>query len=172
LVSLLKRSVAIRRVWHAIRHSLGSESTLKPWRPDRRYLELCRPDLSEDAQADVAESRRLLNEIRQQVEAQGARLLVVTIPVSSNWQDELQAGRERGDDRPELPDRRVSEFLEQQGVPHLSLYDAIDQVSTGSAPLYFAHDGHLNAAGNAFVAEQIAPWLASQLSDARLAKRP
>lgn len=174
LLSLAKRSVSVRRAFHAARQAWTGRVALSEWRPDRSYLNLCVAANSAEAQADWEETYRLVKQLRDEVAAQGGRLLVVTIPtridveldVRQRWEREHldQAGRLDF----ARPTRDASEMLDQLGIAHLSLLEPLRaEHARLDAPLYYPHDGHLNSRGNARVAEHVAAWLSGHLSEMR-----
>jgi len=173
LLSLAKRSVWLRRAFHAGRQAWTGPLALSEWHPDRGYLRLCAAAADSHAQADWEETGRLIKELRDEVAAQGARLLVMTIPTRI---DVEAAVRERwkqahADEAALLdfarPSRQASEMLDALGVAHLSLLEPLRaEQARHDAPLYYPHDGHLNALGNERVAEHLAIWLARELRGA------
>jgi lysophospholipase L1-like esterase len=117
-------------------------------RPDR-YLRRC-----------WRRTERLLLELRDETRARGIGLLVLLIP------DELQVdpqvleaavtarGGNRADYDPDLPSRRLREFLAGAGVPAVDLLEEF-RARQASEPVYRPQDTHWNAAGCAIAADRV-----------------
>jgi lysophospholipase L1-like esterase len=162
LVSLAKRSVGLRRSYHAARQCVAPRSAeVKVWKPDGRYVALCsRGTLSQDAQADLALTKQLLAELREEVRSSGAKFLVVTIPTRVDVESEAKT-TECDYAR---PSREVQAILDELRIANIALLESLrqDQLE-GSAPLYYPQDGHLTPAGHARVSEHLATWIRAAL---------
>lgn len=58
-----------------------------------------------------------------------------------------------------LPNQKIESICREASIPCLDLTPALRQAQAERAPLYFAHDRHWNATGNAVVAEALRAWL-------------
>ena len=167
LLCLLKRNTRLRRIAHWAR---ASTQSLEEWQPRSDYLELCAPDLSEQARVNYETSCALLRQLRNQVGEAGADFLVVMLPFrtavevgpSRNPQPVHLAGNSTYDFR--RPTREMAEFCSSNDIEYVALTDLLvqDHQRLGS-PLYYRHDGHLNALGHERVAEHVYPYLARRL---------
>jgi lysophospholipase L1-like esterase len=116
-------------------------------------------------------TERTIVRLDRRVRATGARFGVVVVPPSF----EIDATqnvylamypqlRERAWDYG-YPERRLRSFLDELGVPVLSLVDALrtHRAETGKLG-YYAWDGHWDADGHAVVADAVAPFVRTLLS--------
>jgi hypothetical protein len=113
---------------------------------------------------NVAEA--LLLELKIQVEADGKRMIVVLVPERNQVHQELLSERFAafGDITHyyefEKPNRALAGYFDAEGIEYIDLLPAMRQhvIDTGET-LYFLEEGHWNAAGQRFAAEQIGNWL-------------
>ena len=68
-----------------------------------------------------------------------------------------------------IPDRRLSAFFAEHGVPVLDLLPAFERAARDQDPddFYLNNDTHWSVSGNEIAAREIAPFLAGQLSKVR-----
>jgi len=122
-------------------------------------------------------TEQLLLELREEAHARGVGLLVLLIP------DELQvdprvleaalAARKgnRADYDPDLPSRRLREFLAGAGIPAVDLL-ADFRARQRSEPVYRTQDTHWNAAGCAIASNRVTEALLPLLRERGLASHP
>jgi hypothetical protein len=110
----------------------------------------------------------LLRELRQRVEKNGAHLVVVIVAAPEQvypdrWEGTLASypALKHLDWDLDLPNRRLSSFLQEQDIPYLDLLPVFQKVaSQADAPaLHLRHDGHWTAAGHALAGEAIYQFL-------------
>lgn len=165
LVCLLKRSVLVRRLHHALWDRFKDHRVDTP---SREYLSLCTASLDETAKAHYRMAQDLLLQLRDEVTADGARFFVVAIPPRSAVEGPSpEAFLLDGQSGPAYdllrPTREIGEFLRQHGIDHLLLTDALrDDFHRLETPLYFPFDGHLDALGHRLVAEHVLPVLSAR----------
>jgi hypothetical protein len=171
LVCLLKRSVLLRRLHHAVwdRHEHHRVDT-----PSREYLSLCTEPLDDNARQHYRTAEKLILQLRDEVTASGAKLVVVAIPPRSAVEEGTpEAYAIEGEGRAVYdlvrPTREIDAFLRDNRIDHLMLTDALraDRQRLNT-PLYFPYDGHLNALGHQCVAQHTLPFLDAYVSDSRL----
>lgn len=113
-------------------------------------------------------TQRLIQQLRTEVEANNATLMVVI--VDARWQHDLagyQALRETwaipDDWQPGAWGERMRDFLEHEQIPYLAPFDALVayREATG-AQIIFPTDGHWTAQGQCVVAVQLHNWLIEQ----------
>lgn len=107
----------------------------------------------------------LLKEMSARCRAGGVRFGVVLAPAQFQLDDHpWHALLERADlaadeyDR-RGPNRRLEAACRDADLPCLDLLPPLEAAAADGQPIYFAHDGHWNARGNARVAELLAAWL-------------
>lgn len=160
LVCLLKRPVALRRLFHALPHAAAPEA-----RPGQAYLALCAEPLGPQAADDLKTALDLLRQLRDAVVASGAQFLVVSFPLRAVV-EEADPEHYHPADEPAAsydllrPPRLVAERLAAAGIAHLPLIERLraDRQRLG-VPLYFRADGHFNATGHRCVAEHLGTFL-------------
>jgi hypothetical protein len=119
-------------------------------------------------------TEQILGRARDSAHAAGAELVVVAAPsifqVDADAWRWLVGGdtRERNQYEQDVPNRRLAQIADRQGLRFLELLPTIRQAQAGGAQLYFPADGHWTSAGHAFAARQIAEYLTA----AGLAPRP
>ncbi len=106
----------------------------------------------------------IIQQLNQEVEAQGSQLLVAILPDETEvdqkkWAAIFKAYPELASKKELVdfsPTKRLAQFLQQAGILHLQLLPTLQayQASTNE-PLYYKHDGHWRPAGHIAVAEAI-----------------
>lgn len=112
-------------------------------------------------------TEQILGRARDSARGIGAELVVVAAP--SFFQLDADAWRwlvggdtrERNRYEQDVPNRRLAQVAERQGLRFLDLLPPIQQAQDGGARLYFPADGHWTSDGHAFAARQIADYLAT-----------
>lgn len=157
LACLAKSFVPARRVVHALRRRYGN---LPAALPGERYLGLCADPRGAAAESDYATSLELLRQLRDEVRAAGAELLVVSFPLRAVVEEDCpEHYRPPGSADSVCYDllRPVSDFaemLESAGIDHVALTDWLRASRKRlGVPLYFPNDGHLNPTGHRCLAE-------------------
>jgi hypothetical protein len=116
-------------------------------------------------------TERLIEEVREETEDLGARLLVVVIPHLYQVEDgacvaqldgEMQlrgAGslRERVDWN--LPESRLEEFFHRAGIAHVQLLTPLRHAVVPGRPSVYVADGHLSGTGHTIAAEHVARFV-------------
>jgi lysophospholipase L1-like esterase len=132
-------------------------------RPERRALELgvfaCEPHPAYERASQI--TRRILLRLDQQVRADGARLVVFTVP------SEVEASpAPRGLHDLELPCREdppayapLRDFLAQHDIPLIDLLPHFQRRMREPGAGIFASDAHWNATGHALAADRVAQEL-------------
>ena len=112
-----------------------------------------------------------ITQLRQEVEADGARFAIVIIPpwsvvqlaLLSPAEQEvfLQANSQFAQAQADRPNRRLAQFLDSQTIPFIDLTDQLVAYSAAHAriPLYITGEGHWTVEGNRVVADILAEWL-------------
>ena len=141
------------------------------------YLEPFRKgDLLPRWEAAWRTTERLIEEIREESEDLGARLLVVVIPHLYQVEDgacvaqidaEMQlrgAGslRERVDWN--LPETRLEEFFHRADIAHVQLLTPLREAVVPGAPSVYVADGHLSGAGHTIAAAEVARFFLDSAS--------
>ena len=164
LYCLLKRPVLVRRLAHALPHAAAPEA-----RPGRQYLALCTDPPSAEAADDYRTSLELLQQLRDEVVASGAKFLVVSFPLRAVVEeaDPEHYRPADGETTYDLlrPAREMTARLAAAGIEHLPLTEPLraDRQRLGT-PLYFRADGHFNPTGHRCVADHLGPFLESRKS--------
>jgi hypothetical protein len=116
-------------------------------------------------------TQALFAEMKQEVEADGARFGVVFFPwsvviefsVLSPEQQRALLAQENpifASVESKRPNHRLAGFLSAKNIPFIDLTDPLmEYYTTQDAPLYFVGDGHWTIEGNRFVAETLMKWL-------------
>jgi hypothetical protein len=170
LICLLKRVVPLRQLYHALCRPLEHARLSQP---DIAYLGLCALPPDDAARRNYALSEELLRQLRDEVTAGGARLVVLSIPPRAAVEDpspRAYAGPGRGASVCDLwrPVREVDAICRRAGIAHATMTDALRAAwRRAKMPLYFPCDGHLNADGHRCVAQAAYPVLAAEISAAR-----
>jgi len=159
------------------RRKIEQEQQRGDWVPKPDYLVTAERELSDGAKKDYADVEQLLERLRDDVRAAGAELVVVLVPyrtmVDRTERERFSAMTAGFDARYDLdaPARRTGAILERLGVEYFDLSPALRMhFDAGGDPLYFPVDGHLNARGNALVAQALTPMLESRVARLRGAK--
>jgi lysophospholipase L1-like esterase len=168
-----ERSTKLGLLYRQLRYraKLRDEQRRGDWEPWPDYLLSAERQPGEEASGDYRDVEMFLTQLRDAVARSGARLLVVMIPyrqmVEPAALDALREQTPGFDDRYDLslPAKRTTEILARLGIDHYDLTPAFRaHFDQGEGPLFFAVDGHLNPAGNAAVAQALAPVLAARIN--------
>jgi hypothetical protein len=111
-----------------------------------------------------------LNQLKQEVEADGATLavalispeIIVNLGALSPAEQELflRDNPLLGDADANRPNRRLAAFLEAQNIPYVDLTGPlIENLVANRVPLYILGEGHWTAEGNRAAADILADWL-------------
>jgi hypothetical protein len=161
---LLRRSVTYNLVenfllWHEAREQ--EQAQIGKNRPT--YL-VDAPDEWDEAwwvtEQVLAQARTTASEL-------GAELVVVAAPSYYQVNDGAWHGLVDADTRPrnvyevDVPNRRLSQIAERQGLRFLDLLPSIRAAQDAGGRLYYPADGHWTSEGHAFAARQIADYLAA-----------
>lgn len=163
LVCLLKRLVPLRRLYHAVCRPLDHGGLS---RPETAYLGLCAPRPDDAARQNYVLAERLLGQLRDEVTAGGARLVVLSIPPRAAVEDVSPPAYAAAPGAPACdlwrPVRELDAICGRLDVPHATTTDGLrHEWQRAGSPLYFPRDGHLNAAGHRCVAQIAYPFLAA-----------
>ena len=107
----------------------------------------------------------ILDQMRADVAAHGARLVIVVIPAREQVEDaawrqmQVRFGLSEADLERDHPQRRLAAWSTQTGTPLIDLLPGF-QAAPPSPPLYFGYDIHWTAAGHALAAQLIRAGLA------------
>ncbi len=110
--------------------------------------------------------------LRDEVENRGAKLAVVLIGAPEQVYSEEWKKTVAGHPNMQLynwdlnaPNRRLTRFLSQEGIPHLDLLPVFRQAAEkpNTPPLHFQHDQHWTPAGHKLAAEAIHEFLANDV---------
>ena len=113
----------------------------------------------------------LIRRLDEEVETQGAQLVVVTVSAPEQVYPDLWAATFVSDSQiqdkhwdPEAPNRRLAAILDEADIPHLDLMPIFrDAAARPEMPhLYFRHDFHWSAAGHALAAQAVESFLNEQ----------
>lgn len=131
---------------------------------EAQRMSICLDDESLEFDFRFDRVARLVERLHWEVEASGARLVVMILP------DEFQidagvraaamrhAGRRAGDYDLERPQRRLRTFLEERGIDHLDLLPLFRDAGQ-TERLYRVRDSHWNRAGNHLAARSLLRYL-------------
>lgn len=131
---------------------------------EKRRMALCLESKRPQFEEMLGHASTVLFRFRDEVEATGARFVVMIIPdeyqVSPAVAPEVLSRTGRSIDQYdlELPQRRLVEVLEGEGIEVLDLLRVFQQRGT-TAELYGARDTHWNHDGNRLAAEELAAFL-------------
>jgi lysophospholipase L1-like esterase len=127
-----------------------TEGQLPPRRPDicdAEYLPVV-----EEAW-DVTEA--IISQLRTEVEADGAQLLVLSIPAAP----QITPPKDGETWYCERPNEILNNYLEEQGIQYLDLLPAFKEYSlAGGEPLYFERDFHINVNGHHLAGELLSDF--------------
>lgn len=158
-------------VLRAMRRMLTDRAAPPQTAPNLTLLDVMSRDPDPEWREAWAVTEALVRELRTAVERSGARFAVAIMPsrepLVPSWRLATQADptiAERFD--PALPVRRMTAFLEREGIPHLDLLPPLaDAAESTGVSGFFAVDIHLDATGHARVARALEPFVAEQLGD-------
>ena len=148
---------------------LGGMGVIRAKEPDLpSSFDVYRADALPEWDAAWELTGALIRRLDGEVEARGARLVVVIIGASEQvypdrWAATLAANPSMQSLRWDLetPNRRLTAILNEAGIPYLDLLptfrDAASQ--SGAPPLHFRHDGHWTPSGHELAARAIASFL-------------
>jgi hypothetical protein len=178
----------VTRAWRLLRErdrSISSDAVggerLKPGLSEdtfreieARRLSICLNPSSAQMEKKWQQASRDLDELIKDCRDHGAPVAFVLIPDEFQVNPEVlrQAMEDRGVCSADLdldgPQRRLSAFSEQRGIPCLDLLSSFQLVPDAYAP----RDTHWNVRGNRLAASQIAPWLHAQINSPDVSLRP
>lgn len=119
---------------------------------------ICDADYAPEIAAAWDITRAIIRQLRQEVEANGAKLAVILIPAAP------QIVPPTGDGAwyCERPNLEMTNFLAAEGVPYLDLlYPFREHILAGGERLYYQRDFHLNEAGHTLAARELFPFVTS-----------
>ncbi len=129
------------------------------------YLWIYAPRYTVDQEEAWALTRALIVQLQKEVEARGAKLVVV---IGTNkaqvderlWQTLLDGFPSLEGYDVEKPDRILMAFLEERGIPYLQLLPHFREYTKNTGDYLFYHfDGHWNAEGHRLAGEAIYNYL-------------
>ena len=130
-----------------------------------RLLAIAGPDIGR-FQRLIAEANLLLERLARQVEASGARFVVLLIPDEGQVDRELARRISRRSGWPldlDRPQRRLVPWLEDRRIPHLDLLPLFRRRHQAGGPrLYRVQDTHWSVAGNRLAGEALAERLVEE----------
>ena len=101
----------------------------------------------------------LLLQMRAEVEAEGAQLVILAIPAAPQLIPPAEGKRWYCD----RPNEELDAFLKEAGIPYLDLLDPFRQhILDGGEALYYETDFHLNADGHRLAGELLGEFLSEQ----------
>jgi hypothetical protein len=167
LYNVLNHSTALRRL--ASRLGLADPPKLEPTHnPERPPAMFYDPNARSWLNGAWSAHLDNLAQLKQSVESQGARLLIVLIPTLEQVYEAIRPSQSGVDW--EYPNRRLNRFLNEQGVGALDLLGEFRKHARASGrqwpdpveDLYWPFDRHLNLKGNRFTGLLIARYLLEQ----------
>ncbi len=126
---------------------------------------------NEEFEAAWSLTEAIIARLRDEVEQRGSRLVVVIIAAPEQvspqaWEGTLAANpaMQKLSWDLEAPNRRLSNFLSAENIPHLDLLPIFRQFSSqaDASPLHLRHDQHWTAAGHRLAAESIYKFLVNE----------
>ena len=168
----VERELKLGRLIRNLRYrAAGREAEERgAWEPFPDYLAMCALDLTDSAVKDYEASRRELLELRDEVAAAGAELLVAVFSYRTAV-DPVERGRYESELGPraaehdlDRPEREILAFLASNEIATVNLNDALRaRYAGGTAPLYFEIDGHFTPEGHRVTADALLgalrPWV-------------
>lgn len=104
-------------------------------------------------------TRAILLQLREEVEATGATLVVLVIPAAP----QLVVPEEGKDWYCDQPNRELTTFLEAEGIAYLDMLQPFrDHALAGGAPLYYQTDFHMNGAGHELAGQLLTEFFEEQ----------
>lgn len=125
--------------------------------------ELAALDMSRDVnQYGIDTTRQALADAKALVEAWGGRLVVVIIPTREEVYNGVTSNFLTAETLDMLggPRRALADLCAELSLECYDPTDALVGLAVTSPPLYYADDMHLNAVGNAALADLLSAWLA------------
>jgi len=135
-----------------------------------RSLALYIPEPDPDLEWTWHTTQSIITQLREEVEANGAKFAVAIIPWSviveisallpQQQQAVLQENPVFATADINRPNKRLAEFLNKQKIPFIDLSPLITghQINQNKS-LYFVGDSHWTIEGNRFVGETLSEWL-------------
>lgn len=113
---------------------------------------ICDEEYTAEIEEAWAITKAVLLQLKEEVEASGAELAVVSVPTTA----QTVAPRPNADWYCERPNEELNSFLEAEGIAYLDLLQPFREYSDeGGRELYYARDFHMNEAGHHLAGEQI-----------------
>jgi hypothetical protein len=103
-------------------------------------------------------TQALVLAVRDEAARQGARFAVLAMPSGVEAGQHTAAAFTEAHDA-DAPIRRLREFLEANGIPHLDLQRLLRARVEAGEHLYFEQDSHFEVRGHAALADEIGAWL-------------
>jgi len=133
-----------------------SEGAFREIELDR--LAFCKRKLGDREGKAYEATFRVLKTISDEI---GPRLCVAIVPDEFQVNDALYeslVGDRAGEYERRLPNKRLAEFFDRLGIPHLDLLEPL-LLAQRDAPTYKPRDTHWNRLGNEVAARALADWL-------------
>lgn len=117
---------------------------------------------SSDAAAAWRRAQELLLQMRRQLQAHGARLVILAIPdrisIYEAWLRRAahEAGVPPSALDPDQPERELARFCREQGIPLIQVAEPLRAAARTDPALYFHYDGHWTPVAHRIAAKQIA----------------
>jgi lysophospholipase L1-like esterase len=123
-------------------------------------VDICTQQYAPEIEAAWDITKALLRQLGAEVEASGAQFAVLVIPASPQLIPPE-------DGKPwycDQPNRELSHFLDEEGIPYLDLIEPFRQhMLEGGVPLYFERDFHMNVEGHKLSGDLLDQFVSEQL---------